>query len=173
MYQYLYKILLYFVLLLHERPPIPRAERLKRMNEPDPELTPQQMDDMKDSRTAIVSACNILMNITVLETKFVEDSETFNNLMKFIFNSLPELKDNPDNLVLLGHLAILGLLLLKQQSKKVKKNDFTICRYIQTTIRFLWDAYVVDGELNFIAPFLELNFNFVIFHLQIPMIRKH
>lgn len=99
---------------------------------------------MKDSRTAIVSACNILMNITVLETKFVEDSETFNNLMKFVFNSLPELKDNPDNLVMFGHLAILGLLLLKQQSKKVKKNDFTICRYIQSTIRFLWDAYTID-----------------------------
>jgi len=26
----------------------------------------------------------------------------------------------------------------------VKKNDFTICRYIQATIRFLWDAYIVD-----------------------------
>ncbi len=123
---------------------MPRAERLKRMNEPDPELTPQQLDDMKDSRTAIVSACNILMNITVLEPKFVEESETFNNLLKFIFNSLPELKDTPDNLIMFGHLAVLGLLLLKQQSKKVKKNDFTICRYIQCSIRFLWDAFCVD-----------------------------
>jgi hypothetical protein len=39
---------------------------------------------------------------------------------------------------------VLGMLLLKQQSKKIKKNDFSICRYIQITIRFLWDAYTVD-----------------------------
>lgn len=128
----------------YKRPPIPRAERLKRMNEPDPELTPQQLDAMKDSRQAIVSACNILMNITVLEAKFVEDSVTFNNLLKFILNNLPEFKDTAENLVTLGHLSVLGLLLLKQQSKKIKKNDFSICRYIQITIRFLWDAYTVD-----------------------------
>jgi hypothetical protein len=41
-------------------------------------------------------------------------------------------------------LSILGVLLLKQQPKKVKKNDFSICRYIQVTIRFLWDAWIVD-----------------------------
>lgn len=128
----------------YKRPPIPRAERLARMNEPDPELSPHQLEAMKDSRTAIVSACNILMNVTVLEAKFVEDSETFNNLLKFIFNNLPEFKDTPENLVTLGHLSVLGLLLLKQQSKKVKKNDFSICRYIQITIRFLWDAYTLD-----------------------------
>lgn len=132
----------------YKRPPVPRAERLQRMNEPDPELSPQQLDLMKDSRQAIVSACNILMNITVLETKFVEDSVTFNNLLKFIFNNLPEFKDTPENLVTLGHLCVLGLLLLKQQSKKVKKNDFSICRYIQITIRFLWDAYTVDESID-------------------------
>lgn len=141
----LYEFILFHWSVAHyKRPPIPRAERLKRMNEPDPELSPQQLESMKDSRSAIVSACNILMNITVLEAKFVEDSTTFNNLLKFIFTNLPEFKDTPENLVTLGHLSVLGLLLLKQQSKKVKKNDFSICRYIQITIRFLWDAYTVD-----------------------------
>lgn len=141
----LYEFIVFHWTIAHyKRPPVPRAERLKRMNEPDPELSPQLLDLMKDSRTAIVSACNILMNITVLETKFVEDSVTFNNMLKFIFNNLPEFKDTPENLVTLGHLSVLGMLLLKQQSKKVKKNDFSICRYIQITIRFLWDAYTVD-----------------------------
>jgi len=141
----LYEFIVFHWSIAHyKRPPIPRAERLARMNEPDPELSPVQLELMKDSRAAIVSACNILMNITVLEPKAVEESDTFNNLLKFIFNNLPEFKDTPENLVTLGHLSILGLLLLKQQSKKVKKNDFTICRYIQITIRFLWDAYTVD-----------------------------
>lgn len=134
----------YFSIAHYKKPPVPRAERLKRMNEPDPVLTPQQLDDMKDARSAIVSLCNIFMNLTVLEVKIVEESELFNKLLNFIFENLPVLKDIPENLVLHGHLAITGLLLLKQQSKKVKKNDFTICRYIQATIRFLWDAYIVD-----------------------------
>jgi hypothetical protein len=141
----LFELLTFHWTIAHyKKPPVPRAERLARMNDPDPILSQQQLDEMKDSRAAIVSTCNIFMNLTVLETKLIEESELFSNLLKFIFNNLPELKDNSDNLVLLGHLAILGLLLLKQQSNKIKKNDFSICRYIQSTIRFLWDAYSID-----------------------------
>ncbi|XP_053682702.1 neurochondrin homolog [Sabethes cyaneus] len=143
--QVLYDCLLFHWSIAHyKKPPVPRAERLKRMNEPDPEMTPQQLEEMKDSRTAIVSLCNIFMNITVLEPKLVEESTVFAQMLRFIFDNLPELKDTPDNLVLHGHLAVLGLLLLKQQASKIKKNDFSICRYIQTTIRFLWDAYNID-----------------------------
>lgn len=128
----------------YKKPPVPRAERLKRMNEPDPELTPRQIEEMKDSRAAVVSLCNIFMNLTVLEPKMSEESEFFGNIHKFILNNLPELKNTPENLVMHGHLSILGLLLLKQRASKAKKDDFSICRYLQTTIRFLWDAYTVD-----------------------------
>ncbi|XP_039947695.1 neurochondrin homolog [Bactrocera tryoni] len=134
----------YFTIAHYKRPPIPRAERLKRMNEPDPVPTPKQLEEMKDARAAIVSLCNILMNLTVLEPKLAEDSPLFANVLKFVVENLPELKDTPDNLVMHGHLAVLGLLLLKQQSKRVKQNDFSFCRYIQATIRFLWDAYNID-----------------------------
>lgn len=128
----------------YKKPPIPKSERGKVRTQPEPELDPQLLEDMKDSRAAMVSLCNIFMNLTVLAPKVVENSLLFNTLLKFIFNNLPELKDIPDNLVLHGHLAVLGLLLLKQQASKVKKNDFSICRYITSTIRFLWDAYIVD-----------------------------
>ncbi|KAG5887103.1 hypothetical protein JTB14_000736 [Gonioctena quinquepunctata] len=134
----------HWTIVHYKRPPVPRSERLKVLNQPMRELTPEILEDMKDSRTAMISTCNVLMNLTVLEPKYVEESEVFNNLLKFIFENLPELKDIPENLVLHGNLAILGLLLLKQLSKKVKKNDFSICRYIQATIRFLWDAYIID-----------------------------
>ena len=134
----------HWTIVHYKKPPVPRAERLKALKEPEKELEPQVLEEMKNSRAAMVSICNILMNITVLEAKLVEESPTFISLLKFIFNNLPELKQIPDNLVLHGHLAVLGLLLLKQQAKRVKKNDFSICRYIQATIRFLWDAYIVD-----------------------------
>lgn len=128
----------------YKKPLVPKSERGKVKTQPEPELDPKLLEDMKDSRAAMVSLCNIFMNLTVLAPKIVENSMLFNTLLKFIFNNLPELKDIPENLVLHGHLAVLGLLLLKQQASKVKKNDFSICRYIQSTIRFLWDAYMVD-----------------------------
>ncbi|KAI5705952.1 hypothetical protein M8J75_003405 [Diaphorina citri] len=139
----------------YKRPPVPKAERL--LKKPVPELPAKLVEDMKDSKTAIISICNIFMNITVLESKLVEESALFASLMKFIFNNLPELKNVPENLVLHGHLAVLGLLLLKQQSKRVKKNDFSICRYIQVTIRFLWEAYTVD-ESSGDALVVHLNY---------------
>ncbi|XP_072388056.1 neurochondrin homolog [Diabrotica undecimpunctata] len=134
----------HWTIVHYKRPPVPRSERLKVMNQPKPQLTPEMLEDMKDSRTAMISTCNLLMNLTVLEAKYVEQSEACNELLKFIFENLPELKDIPENLVLHGNLSVLGLLLLKQLSNKVKKNDFSICRYIQASIRFLWDAYNVD-----------------------------
>ncbi|XP_016840454.1 neurochondrin homolog [Nasonia vitripennis] len=141
----LFECLSYHWTIVHyKKPPVPKADRLKALKEPAKELEPHVLEEMADSRTAMVSICNVLMNITVLEAKLVEESPTFINLLKFIFDSLPELKQIPENLVLHGNLAVLGLLLLKQQAKRIKKNDFSICRYIQATIRFLWDAYIVD-----------------------------
>ncbi|XP_012164176.1 neurochondrin homolog [Bombus terrestris] len=136
----------HWTIVHHKKPPIPKSERLKALKEPEKEedLDLHVSEAIKDSRVAMVSVCNVLMNITVLEAKLVEESPTFISLLKFIFNNLPELKQIPENLVLHGHLAVLGLLLLKQQATRVKKNDFSICRYIQATIRFLWDAYIID-----------------------------
>lgn len=143
--QVLFEVIEYHWSIVHyKRPPVPRSERLKVLNQPPQELSAEILEEMSDSRAAMISTCNIFMNLTVLEAKYVEESTLFNNLMKFLFDNLPELKNIPENLVLHGNLAVLGLLLLKQQSKRVKKNDFSICRYIQATIRFLWDAYTVD-----------------------------
>ncbi|XP_045474947.1 neurochondrin homolog [Harmonia axyridis] len=144
-HQVLYEFIEFHWTIVHyKRPPVPRSERLKVLAQPKLELSQEILEDMKDSRIAMISTCNVFMNLTVLEAKFVDDSPVFNNLMKFIFENLPELRDIPENLVLHGNLAVLGLLLLKQMTNKVKKNDFSICRYIQATIRFLWDAYTID-----------------------------
>jgi len=145
----LYECLVYHWSVVHyKKPPVPKSERGKVRKDPELELDPKMLEGMNDSRTAMVSICNIFMNVTVLEAKMVEESTLFATLLKFIFNNLPELKSTPENLVLHGNLAVLGLLLLKQQAKRVKKNDFTICRYIQATIRFLWDAYNVDESTD-------------------------
>lgn len=129
-------------------PKIPKAERLKMKNIPEHQYTPRQEEDMKDSRSAMISLCNLFMNLTVLEAKLVEESPTFTMLLKFIFSKLPDLRTLPDSLVLSGNLAVLGLLLLKQQASRVEKDDFAVCRFIQSAIRFLWDAYCVDESVD-------------------------
>lgn len=101
-------------------------------------------EEKNDARAAIILVCNILMNVTVLEANLAKKSTVFISLLRFIINNLPDLKQSSENLVLYGHLAVLGLLLLKQQVDVIEKNDYSICRYIQATIRFLWDAYIVD-----------------------------
>ncbi|XP_014253616.1 neurochondrin homolog [Cimex lectularius] len=128
----------------YKKPVIPKSERLKQVKTQALELPENIKEAIKDSRVALVSMCNIFMNIIVLDPQFVETSSTFSSLLKFVLNNLTELKDLSDNIVLHANVAVLGLLLLKHQSKKVSKTDFSICRYIQSTIRFLWDAYHVD-----------------------------
>ena len=49
--------------------------------------------EMTNSKYAMVTICNVLMNITVLEPGFVEDSTIFFQLLKFIMNSLPTLQN--------------------------------------------------------------------------------
>ena len=49
--------------------------------------------EMVNSKFAMVTICNVLMNITVLEPGFVEDTPIFFNLLKFIMNSLPTLQN--------------------------------------------------------------------------------
>lgn len=127
----------------YKKPLIPKSERNKPRG-PEPEIPPERLKKMSDSRAAIISLCNTFMNLCVLEIDYVKNSPLFFTLMKFVFDNLPELKNNHDNLVVYGNLAVLGLLLLKLKTAYIKKNDFSICRYIQSTIRFLWDAYTVD-----------------------------
>lgn len=138
----------YWSIVHYKKPPIPKAERKKLAaaggKVEEPKLTQKALNELNDARAAVVSICNTFMNITVLETKLVDESTLFSSLSKFVFDNLPELKNVEDNLLVYGNMAVLGLLLLKQQSKRVKKDDFTICRYIQSTIRFLWDAYCVE-----------------------------
>lgn len=131
----------------YKKPLIPKSERGKPRG-PEPEIPADRLKQMTDSRGAIISICNTFMNLCVLEADHVKDSPLFFTLMKFVFDNLPELKNNHENLVVYGNMAVLGLLLLKLKTAYIKKNDFSICRYIQATIRFLWDAYTVDENSN-------------------------
>ena len=50
--------------------------------------------EMVNSKYAMTTICNILMNLVVLENKFVEEAHIFFHLLKFIMNTLPSLEYN-------------------------------------------------------------------------------
>lgn len=49
---------------------------------------------MVNSKYAMTTICNILMNLVVLENKVVEEAHIFYHLLKFIMNTLPSLENN-------------------------------------------------------------------------------
>ena len=50
--------------------------------------------EMVNSRYAMTTICNVLMNLTVLEPQFVNETPIFFHILKFIMNSLPTLDNN-------------------------------------------------------------------------------
>ena len=123
--------------------------------------------EMTNSKYAMVTICNVLMNITVLEPGFVEECPIFFHLLKFIMTSLPTLQNSgtyiwllcnillspywkifslflDEQLVLYGNLSVLGLLILKHHPRKPKSTEFSVYKFVQSIIRFLWDAHNND-----------------------------
>ena len=113
--------------------------------------------DMVNSKYALTSICNVLMNITVLETSFVDKTPIFYHILGFIMNTLPKLSNSgkyfvlekslPNNnlklllyifvgdvLVLYGNFSVLGLLILKHHSRRPKSTDFSIYKFIQCIV---------------------------------------
>ena len=103
--------------------------------------------EMVNSRYAMTTICNVLMNLTVLEPQFVNQTPIFFHILKFIMNSLPTLDSNED-LVLYGNLSVLGLLILKHHSRRPKSTDFGFNRFVQAIVRFFWDAHNCEESLD-------------------------
>jgi len=116
--------------------------------------------EMVNSKYAMTTICNILMNLVVLENNFVEEAHIFFHLLKFIMNTLPSLENNGEVLVLYGNLSVLGLLILQKHSRRPKSTDYSIFRFIQAVVRFLWDAHNCEEareeeELVVSTPYIE------------------
>jgi len=62
--------------------------------------------------------------------------------------------------VLYGNLGVLGLLILQKHSRRPKSTDYSIFRFIQAVVRFLWDAHNCEEareeeELVVSTPYIE------------------
>ena len=63
-------------------------------------------------------------------------------------------------LTLYGNLGVLGLLILQKHTRRPKSTDYSIFRFIQAVVRFLWDAHNCEEareeeELVVSTPYIE------------------
>ena len=71
-----------------------------------------------DSEAAVILICGVYMNIVVLEPRLAATDVVFTQLLKFSFVHLPQLVKRQDFVVLMGNVAVLGLLILRHHTWK-------------------------------------------------------
>ncbi|XP_047502723.1 neurochondrin homolog [Penaeus chinensis] len=106
-------------------------------------------DIVNSATEAMETICNIFMNIVVQEPEKVKIDPFYYSLLKFIFMKVPDIPSESPHLRLCGNFSILGLMILRHQHPNVKSTDFTIFRFVQTTVRFLWDAHNVEESHDY------------------------
>jgi len=140
-HQLLYNYFLYQWAIFSEwlaKTPNVAADWLHTETEEDEEISEKSRPD---SEAAVILISGIYMNIIVLEPRLASTDIIFSQLLKFCFTHLPQLVKRQDFVVLMGNIAVLGLLILRQHSWKYSEGDSTVFRYIQGTVSFLWDAH--------------------------------
>jgi hypothetical protein len=124
--------------------------------------TPEEDDvaeaNRPESESAIILVCGVFMNLAVLEPELVATDVVFAQLLKFCITNLPPLVHRQDFIVLLGNVAVLGLLLLRHHTWKYAQGDSAAFRYIQGTVSFLWDAHNSEESCDSLSLVISLRY---------------
>lgn len=123
-HQLLYNYFLYQWTIFSEwlaKQPNVAADWLHTETEEEEEMSEKMRPD---SEAAVILVSGIYMNIVVLEPRLASTDIIFSQLLKFCFNHLPQLVKRQDFVVLMGNIAVLGLLILRQHSWKYTQGDF-------------------------------------------------
>lgn len=111
-----------------------------------------------DSEPAVILVCGIFMNLAVLEPELIATDPIFAQLLKFCITNLPSLVHRQDFVVLLGNVAVLGLLLLRHHTWKYRNGDSAVFRYIQGCVSFLWDAHNSEESCDSLSLVISLRY---------------
>lgn len=117
-------------------------------------------DIVASASMAMETLCNIFMNIVVQEPERVKLEIFYYHMLKMIFVCVPDIPSEVRHLTLCGNLSTLGLMILRHQHHSVKSSDFTIFRFVQTVVRFLWDAHNVEESSDFATLVVSTKYEF-------------
>nr|CAG4646076.1 EOG090X0266 [Macrothrix elegans] len=136
--------------------PLPAADWLHV--ETTPEEDEKAEAERPDSEPAIILTAGIYMNLAVLEQELVSTDPVFPQILKFCITNVPSLVHRQDFLVLLGNLAVLGLLLLRHHTWKYANGDSAVFKFIQGTVSFLWDAHNSEESCDSLSLVISLGY---------------
>ncbi|KAG7164899.1 Neurochondrin-like [Homarus americanus] len=117
-------------------------------------------DKVRSACEAMDTISNIFMNIVVQEPQRVKTDLFYYTLLKFVFTKVPEIPLEVRYLRLCGNSSTLGLMILRHQHKSVKSTDFTIFRFVQSTVRFLWDAHNIEESRDYATLVVSSKYEF-------------
>lgn len=96
----------------------------------------------------VVTLCSIFMNIVVTAPQIVQKKPLYLQLLKSILIKVPEIPISSLFLPLTGNMCVLGLMILRHQIGNIRNSESGIFRFVQSTIRFLWDAHNVEESTD-------------------------
>lgn len=111
-----------------------------------------------ESESAVILACGVFMNIAVLEPELVTTDPVFAQILKFCISNVPSLVHRQDFVVLLGNVAVLGLLVLRHLTWRYTHGDSAVFRFIQACVSFLWDAHNSEDSADSLSLVISLRY---------------
>ncbi|XP_076354124.1 neurochondrin homolog [Tachypleus tridentatus] len=103
-------------------------------------------DMNKASETCIITLCGIFKNLVILEAKMTSESMLFFSLLKFLLNTVLHIPRGFEHITLKANITVLGLLIARQHSHKIKSCETSFCRFLAASVKFLWDCHQVEDS---------------------------
>jgi hypothetical protein len=105
-----------------------------------------------DSKTSLVTLLGVLLNFAVTEPKLAKEDPSFLELQANIMLNLPQMLQSSENVDIIAHLVVLGLMLTRHQKKARDCSNAEFLEFFKSAIHFLKEANMVSCSAETLSP---------------------